>query len=420
MIKNYGFKIDEVKDPDAYILGGLTSLPKIVLQNDGQWDKYLPIEENQAPSWETFACTCYGTTSAIEVLLKKIHGQEFNFSERYPYNLVGINPPGADPHKVSEAIRNNGLIAQESLPMTTTLEEFKTPRPMVDKYIEEGNKFGYTIKHEYVFKDSDPHEVKIAKMKECLTYSPLGISVTAWLEKGGVYVDDGQANTHWTVCYGWNDKGWKVFDSYAPYLKIVSFDHHIERSKRYLLEVKTPQLTLMQTLLQKLNDLLNLYKKLLKTMPENTPVPQPVNQKISLSPRESLYIEAKKWLGKDITPQDKIPDEVACAENLCVLIQKLDPDFPIIPNTLDLLKEFKRNTKYKPTLNVEAGNIIINATSTGNNKIRGHTGVILDGGLVASNNSVNGLWSDHWNLVEWNSYYRRFGGMPTHIFEYIG
>jgi hypothetical protein len=44
--KNYGLIIEQ-PEPENYILGGLISLPKIVLQPDGQWEKFLPLPEFQ-------------------------------------------------------------------------------------------------------------------------------------------------------------------------------------------------------------------------------------------------------------------------------------------------------------------------------------------------------------------------------------
>lgn len=241
-IKNYGFKIDASPDLNAYVYGGLVALPKITLREDGQWDDYLPTTEQQAnPNFDSYGCTVFGTENVVEILLKYIYGQDKNFSERYIYNLAEITPPGADPHQVAETIRSEGLIDQDLLPMVETYEEFASPRPMESKYQVIGTQFPYELKHEYVFKNRDSKETKISKMKECLKYSPLGMSVTGWEEENGVYVDKGEPNTHWTCCYGWNDKGWKVFDSYDPFLKIVSFDHNIERCKRYLLVDKPPR-----------------------------------------------------------------------------------------------------------------------------------------------------------------------------------
>src|SRR3990167_5792141 len=109
-------------------------------------------------------------------------------------------------------------------------------------------------------------------IKKHLQYSPLCVSVTAWSEKNGVYVDNGQRNTHWVMLYGWNKSGWLVFDSYAPHKKTLSFDHNMEVCKRYQLVASTrkQQISIMQQLLNVLWSLLGLLK-------EETPIPPPIS-----------------------------------------------------------------------------------------------------------------------------------------------
>lgn len=76
MIKNYGLHIDPVGDPNAYTLGGLTELPKEILQPDGQWDDYLPEVELQfEEQFDTYNCTAFGTTSIIEMLIRKLYNK---------------------------------------------------------------------------------------------------------------------------------------------------------------------------------------------------------------------------------------------------------------------------------------------------------------------------------------------------------
>ena len=75
----YGLILPTPQKED-YILGGLTKLPKIVLQADGQWDAFLPIPEYQALGTETMACTCFGTLSVGEMIIKKKYTNEKNFS----------------------------------------------------------------------------------------------------------------------------------------------------------------------------------------------------------------------------------------------------------------------------------------------------------------------------------------------------
>lgn len=71
-VKNYGFVIAP-RDENAYVLGG-GMLEKIILQPDGQWDECLPETEMQFESdFDTANCTGFGTTSAIEILFKKLY-----------------------------------------------------------------------------------------------------------------------------------------------------------------------------------------------------------------------------------------------------------------------------------------------------------------------------------------------------------
>lgn len=238
-LKNYGFKAPVIT-PDQHILGSGTAYE--VLKEDRQWDNYLPLYEPQAENWESFGCTVWGSENATEILHKFLFGIEPNYSERYIYNLAGLTREsgGADPHYVLEVIRLSGLINQELLPMTPTYEEFIKPRPMEKKYVEEGLKFlgQYILRHDWILTGNESQEVRIARIKENLKYSPLGVSVTAWFEENGIYVDRGQPNTHWCVCYGWTDKGWKIFDSYDHSTKIYSFDSVISFAKRFLIKKK--------------------------------------------------------------------------------------------------------------------------------------------------------------------------------------
>jgi len=278
-IRNYGFKLNILEDLAAYRLGAM-ELPKIVLRPDGQWDDYLPKEELQiTPNYETFACTIYGTENILQILEKFHYGKTREYAERYNYNLVKIVPPGADPHDAAESFRNDGVIPLSELPMTSTLEEYSKPRPMPNSYIAKGIAHPYELRHQWLWTSPLNKEDRTRIIKEHLKYSPLGVSVTAWNCPNGICIDSGQRNTHWTVLYGWNDQGWKIFDSYSLHKKILSYDHQIEVCKRYQLVKSTrqEQFSLLQKILQLLTKWLNLIDipttELLPPQPE--PLPEP-------------------------------------------------------------------------------------------------------------------------------------------------
>jgi hypothetical protein len=234
--KNYGFRLNDVADPKAWEFGGVTSLPKIILNPDGNWKDYLPSEELQhTDSFDTFGCTVYGTENVFQTLEKFITGETREYDERFIYNLARIIPPGADPHDVAEAFRRHGIIS-DRLPMTETLAEFMTPRPMTEALIAEGLKYPRELRHEWVWKSPVTRETRVKLMRECLRYSPLGISVTAWIEDQGLYVDAGLPNTHWTMCFHIDDEDrpW-IYDSYHKAIKTLHPDHNIQVCKRYQL-----------------------------------------------------------------------------------------------------------------------------------------------------------------------------------------
>lgn len=235
----YGLVREKV-EADHYVLGGLTKIPKTVLQPDGNWSKHVPKYEPQAESYETWGCTCWGTQNAIEMLFKRLYGYEPNFSERFNYILTHIREPGASPHDLAECVRKQGLIDAESLPVPPTYEEFIQPDPMETKYIVKGQSFlnTYEFGHDWVFNsDFLSPEEKTALLKEALTFSPVGVSVTAWYEKDGLYYDHGLPNTHWCVLIAFEprqDGDYPViFDSYDHSIKVLDKDHNIMMAKRY-------------------------------------------------------------------------------------------------------------------------------------------------------------------------------------------
>ena len=412
-IKNYGF-IKTEEDPKAYKLGA-TELPKVVLMSDGQWVDYLPKDESQiTPSYDTYGCTVYGTENIQQMLEKFHYGESKEFDERYNYNLVKITPPGADPHAVAESFRNDGVISGE-LSIPSTFAEYSQPRPMYQKYIEMGVAHPYELRHQWLLEKSVDKLTRTKLIKEYLQYSPLGVSVTAWMESGGVYIDNGRPNTHWTVLYGFNDKGWLIYDSYAPHRKILSFDHNIQCVKRYQLVPSTRKLQIsilskIIALLSKLISQLITAPKVVETKPEPIVLPQ-------IKPiREKILDEAKEWIGKEASINDLVADYVACGESFCNVMSNV-MNFPMITGTASLFEYLKEDKRFKITTELKAGNIIISPTTYGNGLIPGHIGILLEDGKIVSNSSESGLWVQNYDVDSWTRRYRIKGGFPVVIFE---
>ena len=235
----YGFDPSKIEvKPEDWHLGAIVSA---VLKEDGDWSKHLPIYEAQSnANFDSYGCTCFGSLNQIEILLNFLEGKEYNFAERYPYNIVEIEPPGANPNDVYQAIRHNGLLVQEELPWALTDSEFKSPRPMTEELKIKGRKWleNYTLEHEWIV--SPTHE----DIASALKFSPIGLSVTAWFEENGLYIDNGQANTHWCVCFRADKtpKGYvlHIFDSYDHSIKLLHPSHKISFAKSISIKKKDP------------------------------------------------------------------------------------------------------------------------------------------------------------------------------------
>jgi hypothetical protein len=242
-LRDYGFVRPDITQ-EHYVLGG-SSLPEVVRVTDGDWSSYLPVYEPQYNSYfDTHGCTVWGGENQIEIYLKQLTENEYNFSERFIYILAKILPPGADPHVVYETIRQYGLIDNSLLPMVDTFKDFLKPNPMTAPFLKKAQEFleDWVYKHEWLWGEGrvlTPKQ-KIKIIKEQLKYSPIAVSVTAWFKNGEVFVDKGMRNTHWCVCFKVDDAGRPhIFDSYDQSIKILSSSHNIEFAKKIYMERRT-------------------------------------------------------------------------------------------------------------------------------------------------------------------------------------
>lgn len=256
-IKNYGFSPQPIKS-DHYVFGA-GKIPEVVLQANGQWDKFLPVFEKQSTdSLETFGCTVFGTLNAREILKIKISGVEENYCDRDLYIISNTVPPGNDPHVVGETLRLQGASLEKTLPFRNDIKdliEFASFESKEEELIKERNislaKFEFL--HEWVFKDNTPLKNKQELIIKNLQFSPLGVSVRAWeqRENGLYYKEQGELDTHWTVLIGYEyGKYWKIYDTYptseGKAIKYLEWDYDFEYCKRYYLAPKFESIEKLQ------------------------------------------------------------------------------------------------------------------------------------------------------------------------------
>lgn len=245
MIKNYGFHPENIViEPDHYHLGAARSLAADVVMPDADWTPFAPDFEGQDVGFETDGCTVFGTYHCLAGLERHAFGAKPDYAERFTYINAGVSPDGGgDPHAVAESIRTQGVVPQAELPMTATLDEFARPNPMTKDLLSEGwawvgrRSFG----HEWVFTGGRPQDQRTALIRQALQYSPVGMSVSAWmLGPNGTYIDGGNPNNHWVSCFKDNGNGWLVFDSYKEEWKVIDYAHDVQFCKRYSLSAASP------------------------------------------------------------------------------------------------------------------------------------------------------------------------------------
>ncbi len=135
--------------------------------------------------------------------------------------------------------------------------------------------------------------------------------------------------------------------------------------------------------------------------------------------RVLLYETCIKCLGTDVTPNDTVSDEVACAETVNAVYKKaFGKDIGGGASTTLLYKALLNDSTFEKITAYLPGDIIISPTGYGNGSLaHGHTGYMGENGKIMSNNSNNGLFIQNYTIGGWNSRYKVLGGYPEYFFR---
>lgn len=401
-MKTYGLILDTIYDLRDYILGS-SAVPYIFYNDTGDWEQYLPRFEKQRTgnNQETSGCTCFGTLSQIETFHKFLYKEEPNYSERFTYNLIPIDPSksGTDPVNAHECVRKRGCIDEKLLPMTDSLAQYTDKSRITGSLLAKGLNWleTYDYKHEWVWKPDERPTNYIDVLREALKTSPIAISVYAWNEVNGVYVSSGDVNNHYCLLYKIDDEEYPwIFDTYDSSKKKLSKDHNIRRAKRIWLNKKTP--SAMKKHIGILTLILN-----------------------KLMGKQTFLEVCESAIGTDVTPTDRTPDEVACAEVVSTLIRKVEPAMPIITGTATLWEYLDNPIHgFRQVQDPQAGDIIISPTGYGLKGTSGHVGVVLQDNVIASNTSFGtyaGKFMKNHTIQTWAKYYVEKRNYPVYYYR---
>ena len=243
----HGFVAPSEILPEEYIFGA-QKLPDTILVDNGNWRPYLPNGEwqhSRSKFFDTYGCTIYNTLQIIEILERFLYKEKNDYSERFVYIGTETRPPGNNPHVIADWMRKNGIVDEELLPFTediASLNDYAHPNPLPDNFVNKGKRWAENndFGHEWVFTGNKTPQEKQELLKEGLRRSPIGVSVVAWKESGGMYYkEQGESDNHWTDLIQYDGACPIILDSYEPFIKRLAPNYDFGWAKRYHLERKT-------------------------------------------------------------------------------------------------------------------------------------------------------------------------------------
>lgn len=141
--------------------------------------------------------------------------------------------------------------------------------------------------------------------------------------------------------------------------------------------------------------------------------------RLGYTPAQQISVYAVLALGTDLSRI--ADDEVGCAESMTRLARGVDPELvPIITGTWTLNEELRISPRFMQTWRPGPNTLIIAVTGEGSGVFPGHVGWIgRNGKTVYSNNSIRGVWDDHFTVDTFLARYRDKGRFPVKFYQPI-
>lgn len=143
-------------------------------------------------------------------------------------------------------------------------------------------------------------------------------------------------------------------------------------------------------------------------LPPISPVPKPETA------ADRLANAAEDSIGKDATPLDKVPDEVACVESLVTVTPAEFGLSKGLTYTPVLLTALRSNPRFKATRLPSRGCIVVSPTQGQN---IGHCGIFTSDTEICSNTSKDGIWRPNYTWEDWIQYFKTQKGLLIYLFS---
>lgn len=266
--------IPETPRPADYIAGVNSPLKAVVVMPSGEWTRYASKYERQNVPFETFNCTAFSLTNALEFWLNfyietkqlpQTHidfllregyiddGGGVNFSERALGSWAGTDENGNRMTTVIDTARKHGLASNKLWPFGgANLKEYYAAPP---KEVEDqAARFLTYFQINYEWFYNSPGNYADA-LKQC----PLWVALTTcggWSNPPVQWCNAGDATNH-AVCLTKYDMVHNpvIVDHYPPYVKELALNYNIP----YALKVFIKPINMTNSLIVKKGDEYGIY-----------------------------------------------------------------------------------------------------------------------------------------------------------------
>lgn len=203
-----------------------------VINPEGDWRKSLPPHEEQRRfNVEPSSCFVEAQQHAIATIEERqLKELDNNYSARFNALLAGGTEFGGDPIAAADSIRTDGLVKEESMPHTDSLEswadfhswkgvdETKVRSEGREYLKKKSNTFGVVVERDM------PLQTKLDVIREALKRSPLPMSVYGVTDPSGDYIPkpEGVWDTHMVeATYIDSEDKIHILDTYPPFEKVL-------------------------------------------------------------------------------------------------------------------------------------------------------------------------------------------------------
>lgn len=158
--------------------------------------------------------------------------------------------------------------------------------------------------------------------------------------------------------------------------------------------------------------------------PQPLPMPPTTPQEAPKPPQDTsyalkLYNASKAAMGKDITPADNIPDNVACVAQLQEVHRRAFGHYigngAALYSTTALIIALREDDTFLEIEMPEVGSIVVSPST---NITHGHCGLVMQQG-ICSNDSTTGLWQENYSIAHWESHFSTVLKLGTYYFKKV-